>query len=220
MAIVNRWSMNGNSNDSVGGNNGTDTNVIYGTPRIEGIQSAKYTAATTSKTVITYLNIMQYINFSVSVWIKSTGLTGSRNTIIGDTDADNDNAIWLLCNTAGSTKQHVYVRTAAGVLLVNAESVFTPYDGKWHHLVFTDANGTIAFYMDNKKDTGIVGTYVRASLGTDSSGIGFRNAPTKDYFGGWIDDLIIYNTALSQAEVTTLYRSYFTPQGLVMSANV
>ena len=86
------------------------------------------------------------------------------------------------------------------------------WDGNWHHIAFTiSRTGNGIFYLDGvpkgNTSTSTVGNldnnlplFIAASR--DVGG-----APPNLYFGGLIDDVRIYNRALSATEITALYNS-------------
>lgn len=82
-------------------------------------------------------------------------------------------------------------------------------DGKWHHLVGIKNGSNISVYIDSsligtkslngEKITGIYDLYIGALAGSS------------EFFNGSIDELRIYNRALTAAEVTELYNQGTTP---------
>lgn len=80
------------------------------------------------------------------------------------------------------------------------------YDTNWHHVVWTDAgSGTYGVYLDGvaKSSSGTGGTISQASFrlgaGIDTTGYNLQ---------GFIDEVRIYNRALSANEVRALYNAY------------
>jgi hypothetical protein len=75
-------------------------------------------------------------------------------------------------------------------------------DGNWHHVVVTRASATYTFFVDSILEFGITGTaptYTRSYLGADSG------LNTADNFSGFLDDVRIYNQALTQNEIAAIY---------------
>jgi lysophospholipase L1-like esterase len=77
-------------------------------------------------------------------------------------------------------------------------------DGQWHHLAVSFTNGTFRLYRDGALDRTVsaAGNYVNSSLPWNvgrfvAGGIGW-------YFAGMLDDLRIYQRALSDAEISGL----------------
>jgi len=77
-------------------------------------------------------------------------------------------------------------------------------DNKWHFVVATlDISGNLYFYVDNKKD----GPYSNALFNSSAAGTYIGRRFDGSYFNGLIDDVRIYNRALSASEVAQQYNS-------------
>jgi len=80
-------------------------------------------------------------------------------------------------------------------------------DGFWHHMVYVSNNGILTAFMDGKPLSGTpagAGT-VTDITNTDSFLIGINSNKTALYFSGPIDEVRIYNRALSASEIKQLY---------------
>lgn len=77
-------------------------------------------------------------------------------------------------------------------------------NGNWHNIVITLKSGILSLYIDNVlniQKTGVIPT---------SSWVGVRRIGVANYsflafYNGVLDDIAIYNRALTQFEVTSLY---------------
>ena len=78
--LVSYWKLDGNSNDSVGSNNGSDTNITYGTSYGKINQGALFNG-TSSKILTNYQPT--YADTTIAGWIKTT-MTG-RGQFFGNT---------------------------------------------------------------------------------------------------------------------------------------
>jgi len=83
----------------------------------------------------------------------------------------------------------------------------------WLHVVFTFDNGEVVCYLngeENKNGTGSDSIYVsdlKLYIGCD------HDAGDEDYFKGTIDEVMIYNRALSAEEIATIYKNYTEKMG-------
>ena len=80
-------------------------------------------------------------------------------------------------------------------------------NGNWHHVVFTrtKASGAMTLYVDGTAAGTATGS--TASL-TSQATISFGRAATAiTYFPGTMDEVALYNIALSQADVTAHYNA-------------
>jgi hypothetical protein len=75
---------------------------------------------------------------------------------------------------------------------------------KWHHLVYTHDGKTGKLYFNNqlKSSKNVAGNPI---LATDLA-IGRMNHPAFDAFQGEIDDLGVWNRALTAAEISKIYK--------------
>ncbi len=84
----------------------------------------------------------------------------------------------------------------------NISASASPYSGTWHHFAETFDGTTMSLYIDG----GLVTSKTSASPSTGTSGsfsIGLANA----VLNGSIDDVRIYNRALSATEIQTMYNA-------------
>lgn len=91
----------------------------------------------------------------------------------------------------------------------------------WHHIVFNaDAlTGISNFYIDGQlTDTAFV--TASSNLNTNVWNIGRKSTSAFDGFCGKIDDIGIWNRALTQQEITNLYYADSTCQSLVINTGV
>ena len=148
---------------------------------------------------------------SIAMWYNPPALNGSLNTLVINQNPDNGvgsrHGYFLGYNTQNDIKRFWF---QLGFDTSNA--VFTGSmvltDGQWNHIVAT-YDGTRARGYVNGVITGssaVMGSQIQYS-GTQTLRLGATHV-YNDFFGsGIIDDLRIYNKALSQAEVSNLYRA-------------
>ena len=82
-----------------------------------------------------------------------------------------------------------------------------PSTGAWHHLAGTYDGSTLSLYIDGQLATQQVASGA-VPVTTDPLAIGNlpgNSSPTHDFFQGNIDDVRIYGSALSAAQITQLY---------------
>lgn len=153
-------------------------------------------------------------DFSLSVWanfdtVKSASLGQVANTLLGhDTGAGTTNK-WIFFfddapdgSNTGNLAFHINGWSSGSVFLTSP-SAFTVIPGAWHHFALTRdaATSTYAFYADGT----LLGTR------TDSRAIPDTTAPLTigqaeglGYFDGRLDEVRIYDLALSAAQVAAL----------------
>jgi hypothetical protein len=177
------------------------------------------------------LPISQYLNFTVSVWINaSTNKAGQRYFAEGNLTSGNP---WLSLGQVDNATQAAGVNPEAPLSSVrgfmrndanqndssagvSASSVF--YDpfvqpgGAWHHVVYIqeEVGGAVPLltgrlYVDGVRDTGFVGS-PRLPRSEQNSSIGgaLRTGITGQFGDGMIDDVAVWNRALTDLEILML----------------
>jgi PKD repeat protein len=145
--------------------------------------------------------------FSVEAWIKTTTRTGGK--IIGFGDA--------ATGSSGNYDRHIYMDNAGHLFFgvyPGATRVVgngTAYnDGRWHHVVGTLGRQGLRFYVDGASAGSDPTTTTAQSyngywrVGGDNLG-SWPSAPTSPNFAGSIDEVAVYSTELTGAQVQDHY---------------
>ncbi len=143
---------------------------------------------------------------TTSMWFKTTisgGMFGYQNGAAGATAANYVPMLYV--GTDGKLRGEYYQGTLNA--LTSSGSVM---DGKWHHAVLTGNVNTQSLYLDGSLVGTLSGTITNLDMSFNQIGIAKvsgwpsgGNGP----FSGAIDDVRIYNRALSAQEVAQLYAS-------------
>jgi len=188
-SAVATYNLDGNANDLSGNYNGTATNVTYGTGKYG--QAAVFNGS--SKIENTSFDINSYSAVTFSFWMSTTTSGGDLMGFSGNYDM----AIQII----NSTTCRLYFRS--NLKYTDVPNFFIN-DGTWHHYAFViDSNGA-NHYKDGASvtTTGQVLSTVTTTFDignvTDTSG-------NNSYFNGKIDQVRIFNRALTQDEINTLY---------------
>ncbi len=161
-------------------------------------------------------------DLSISVWIKTSSSSGQQEIIhgLGSSTGDDEIEIYL----DDEDKFIVKIKDKSKTFRLNTNELT---DNTWHHIVFTRKSTSSYFLFSPKKDTGCL--YIdgqKKECKTKSFKKGALNihdnsliiAQEQDAYGGsfddsqdfegYIDELITFNTALSDAEVLAIYNNY------------
>ena len=181
---------------------GTGNNVSYGST---GVVNSCYTF-NGSSSYVTFGAVAQPTTaITISAWIRLTGHPSEEKWIIHNEQYSNN---WF------GYRVTIYQEGAWGYLLADGQghnldryvATSDVADGQWHHIAFT-WNGTTAYhYTDNVKVSG--GNWIYSiNYGTTATLEFGRALWNSRYFGGNLDLVGIWNRALSDAEIASLYNA-------------
>jgi len=139
-------------------------------------------------------------NFSVSAWVKSTqsAVASTWPQIVGK-EGDGTRNGWLLNLHNGSTSGWYAQIFQGGNNYNTSGTVVNVADGNWHHLMLVRRGSSLEAWTDGKLtnatsvSTGSIANAQSMIVGTDTwSG---------SEYSGLVDDVKIFNTALTQAQI-------------------
>jgi hypothetical protein len=208
MALIAHYKLDGNANDSVGGNHGTATNVTWVDGKLGKAGSFNGTSSVVSCGDMFNLGIN---NMSFSFWFRVNSITGSNQNLITKTRA------------AGQTERYGFSVNSSGnftVLIANTVNTsHVDYIGSpitpntWYHaVVILNKIEPSKIYLNGTLDL----EFSPASFSSDFiSNNPFKigaytasdNISSTSLFGGLIDDVRIYDHALSLKEVQELAKA-------------
>ena len=187
------YNLDGNANDKSGNYNGTASNVTYAQSYIN--EGGVFNGS--SSYITTNLVVNSTTGTAYSAWVKTSsttfcavGANGNSETNRAYYGVRNSN-FWI---GAGDTQK--YTVSAASIL-----------DDNWHHIIISFGSSTASYYVDgilvdSTSYTGQGQLDISPSIGSLNTGAGFLNGYM---LGGKIDQVRIFNKALSTSEVATLY---------------
>ena len=190
--LVSYWKLDGNSNDSVASNNGTDTSITYSAGNGKIVQGAGFVAGNSSKIAKTSTGLPTGTTFSFQVWWKGSAPVGDGIFGWGDGGAGTKRSLLIVAGNA-----------YFGGNSADLDSATAINDGSWHHIVITCDAGSMIIYVD--------GTNVKTgspSLNATSqvTRFGCRTGDSS-FVTGAIDEVGVWSSVLSPTDVTNLYNS-------------
>ncbi|MCX6047480.1 MAG: LamG domain-containing protein, partial [Chloroflexi bacterium] len=129
--------------------------------------------------------------FTVATWFKVNALTAEQ-VILQQKDGTGTGRPWLVLTTSGQIASDL-----GGSRLTSASALST---GQWHHAAFTYDGTTLTLYLDGSQTAQATRT-LEASDGELI--VGANATRTQNFLAGALDELVMYNRALSAEE---LYR--------------
>jgi hypothetical protein len=209
--LVGRWPLQGTLSDTIKANNGT---FIGGVPAYTtgpgGGQALSLTAAADQAVLLPYAGNDPAL--TISLWVDPT--SAAAQNLIVRTNSAGPTSQWsqeLAINAAGQFEFYVWdgsAHTITGTTVV--------HPGSWYLVTATaSANGSMTLYVNGVQEGAAqsLGTMWsggdRYLLGANAAG-NYGMAP-EGYFNGAVDDVRLYNRALSPGEVASVYSATSTP---------
>ncbi len=204
--LVVYYPFNGNADDASGnGNHGLVHGAILANDRF-GNSSNAYSFDGVDDYIMTNSNISLGLDYSVVLWFNYTGPTHGTlfhrgytgwcwyEPHIQITESLEVIAAVSGCNSAG---------------LVGASAIIS---GEWYQVAIVARDGSQEFYVNGVQMASTSHTdrwtfSYQAFVGTGAN----QNTPVGTYYHGLIDDVRIYNRALSEAEIQLLYGRIYLP---------
>ena len=215
--LVGYWPFNGNANDLSGSNlNGTVNGSSLTTDRFNNSNSAYNYNGTSNNIVVLNSTILNVENWSVSAWYKTSvnSNTIQRITTKQTGSVGNSNVFAILFQNG-----KVYGSFYNGSTEVITSDNSITSDGNWHHVVYIRNQNLnkLYIYVDNVlKDstTNSFGNLANtANLFIGSSGAGTNI----QWWNGKIDDIGIWNRALTTDEISNLYNANICYQSVTVT---
>ncbi len=212
------YAFSGNANDGSGnGDNGTVQGAAALTTDRFGNANSAYSFNGNSQYISTATGSASPgpTNFSISVWFKTTtagGLLVGYGASQTGSSSMYDRHIYM--SDAGQIYYGIYPNA---VQTLNSTASYN--DGNWHNAVVTTSTTSgSSLYIDGALQgsdptmttSQVYGVNGYWRVGYDDLG-GWTNQPTDFYFTGDLDDIVVYKSALTAAQVYSLYGAGSTP---------
>lgn len=169
--------------------------------------SARYASASSQYATVTDTVATRLTTYSIEAWVKFNTVTFNSQAVTcklpaGDSPASYTNQLYM----GGSNQMNIGVNRA-GANFYNVGTGLPLSSGAAHHFVATVAstagvNPTLDIYQDG----------VLAASSTDSSGLamytdatGWRLAGDSTFLDGWLQEVAVYDYALSSTQVANHY---------------
>lgn len=201
--LISWWKAEDNANDSEGNNNGTPNGASYGTGVVD--KSFLFDGVN-DVIVVPHSQDLDITNdITIEFWALQT-VFNAENTVLckGSEDAANTFSIRFL----GQIFECVFKDTTGNDVVLGGPSF---EDFQWHHYTYVRQGNQHQIYADGFA----FGWMPFTNLPASSSGLPLtigaqfnsQNTNYTNFFGGQIDEVAIYNRALSQAEIQSIYNA-------------
>jgi hypothetical protein len=205
--LVGYWPFNGNANDvSPNANNGNNNGATLTNDRFGNSNSAFVFNGSSSIDIgnLAVSNLKTY-----SFWIYPTDLSGVYRTVMSKFEGNSSLASFEIGQREAQKMGFAYSTTGTNGYITNSQSSLNI--NTWYNFVITIDNNFIKMYVNGTLEQ--TSTYPGVCFDNgDNVFIGAtRNAiignPSSFFWIGKIDDVGIWNRALTQEEITNLYNA-------------
>jgi hypothetical protein len=210
--LVGYWPFNGNADDASGnGNNGTVNGATLTTDRFGNAGKAySFDGVNDWIQVQNNSNLNLGSEFTLSVWINSNPGYGSgtpwndHNHIISRWGGGGLNAATYQMNI--NSNGNIVIATSNTIQNSGSYSTHQNLPGSWYHVLGTYKNQVVTYYFNGVKFDSVQNVLPpQASLFDLAFGRESNATPPQSHVNGIIDDIAIYNRALSVSEIQQLY---------------
>ena len=193
--------------DQISGNNLTNSNVNFNTEGKFGF-AGKFNGSNSKLTISNSSFLPQGNNSrSISCWIKTTG--GSSDGVIGYGNAVNSQAFFIYISNENKLGIFAYYNNTTGNIAIS--------NNTWNHIVATYDGTNCRLYVNGVLDFTAAKTLNTGNGEFRIGGVNWNNS--SEFFPGDIDQIRIYNSAISAANVTTLYEEIECPAAGIFDVN-
>ncbi len=210
--LVGYWPFNGNANDESGnGNNGTVGIGINSSNDRFGNPNSAYSFLGTGNITLTNLPTTGTSDFSISSWIKTNDNTVRKGIMCWGQDTPWSSTYFYVNDLGFLQFDFAYNAGPSSLSVVN--------DNNWHLVTITCTNGLIKLYSDGLMQGNAQQMSPNINGNNKSIGSNIDNSGPRNFIG-LIDDIGVWNRALTQQEITNLYLADTTCQSLVINTGI
>lgn len=200
--LIAHYPFSGNANDASGnGNNAETTNATLATDRFGNIDAAYQFNGINNAIVFNDISAIKHSDFNVSFWVFSN-IKNKEQRLIDKTDITPNRSLYIEFLNNGK------VSAACGYSsnYITIESTNTYNDGLWHFISFNykiqDTKNLIQLFIDKEL---VASREISYKMYDNSLPFRIGNDGGSRNYNGKLDDIRIYNKALTETEILELY---------------
>ena len=206
-----------NANDVTTNNNGTANNITYSTGKFG--KAAVFNGSSTGIEIPNLSTMFgQKTSYTVSAWFKAPSSATGNRAIFDDYNYANSNLGLYLYDGVMNFFARYNNSNTSGIY----SGTVTYNDNNWHHVVATSDQTTGKLYIDGQLISSGAMPSPSYSGGSPVVSIGKQQHPgssTYSWFDGSIDQVRIFDHAITAAQVTALYNETATTAALATIDN-
>ena len=205
--LVGWWPFNGNANDESGnGNNGTVNGATMTTDRF-GVVSEAYSFGSSDILISNYFFDNGWNEYSISLWFSTNDITQGTQNFLNTFPHDGEGLGWTHANSPAKIShwknsdpnQHLW-----NIFSANPLNYSNVQNGQWYFITIVKSGLTYRYYINGQLDKTSTATVNAISTFT---GMRFGSIGGAENLNGKLDDIGIWNRAITECEIADLYQS-------------
>jgi len=147
-------------------------------------------------------------DYTIACWVKTSVTSKMMLWQESGKKGAGDNQTWLrLGDNTTDRVLRLDVEDATGSAILNLGAAGKVSDDQWHHVVAVRQGTVTSVYIDGVKKSSLTASGLKVVSNDEDFKIGVQEGATSNssFFNGDIDDVLIYNKALTDAEVLELF---------------
>ncbi len=205
--LVGWWPFNGNANDESGsGNNGTVNGAVLTTDRF-GSNSNAYAFTSSDILVSNFFFDNGWNEYSISLWFSTNDITQYMQNFLNTSPHDGEGLGWNHANAQGKIShwknsdpnQHLW-----DVFSANPLNFTNVQNNQWYFITIVKSGLSYRYYINGMLDKTSNATVTAISSFT---GMRFGSIGGTENLNGKLDDIGIWNRAITDCEIADLYQS-------------
>lgn len=201
--ITGYYKLDGNSNDSVGSNNGTDTAITYNNGNGKINNGAGFNGTTSQ--IVSATNVAIPTNATISFWFKTTQSTTNFPVLFGYVISSTNGFYVRLNSGVNDGKVLGVLQDSDGVVAV-VGSISAVNDGNWHFVVFTKTGSNIELFVDSVSQ-GTSSAVFTGNFNNFTLEMGVDSGAPNRFYSGATDECGYWSRVLSGSEISQLYNN-------------
>ena len=149
-------------------------------------------------------------SYTLSMWVNVTGEGQNDLRIFSEGNTSNSNPLFNMGTHNGGADGSLdfYLRQSGWDTFGHAYSEQQPFDSTWHHIALVQSDGARTFYVDGVADALEIPDKPEGDWLVNNTSIGgILRAAASHWVTGLIDDVAIWNRALTESELGELSSS-------------
>jgi len=203
--LISWWPGDGNAEDFVGDNDGVNSATF-----VPGMVGDTFTFSGTGSDYVRVSNdpSLEPETVTVDAWVRAPVSPGSARYIVAKGAQGCTAASYALYTSGGGLRFYVYSGIGSGFVLSPYYASSGIWDGQWHHVAGTYDGTAVRLYVDGAQVGSGTSTSISIGYGLATDNdliIGQYTGTCSLPFNGDIDEVEIFNRALSLEEIQGIY---------------